>query len=554
MRSFCAILWVLFIANSAGAQSFSSAVTSLQSVLQTVENNKNQITQTLKEKEPGVLLYTCTTTTIKDGKSLQDVYEFNMADIDINTIRAFTNKDVIQVQCLVAKKQKFIKKTTDSQKSNYEQEVFFYAKNIDNGRELVEGFKALVPISESIIDKRLSLKTYQEHISWLESNTKQVNLLDKQYVQSLSSSTKIPGRLAFTVDQVSSGKSVNSSFQFNLANLNPNSIFAEVKGDVIVVHVETRRKLDVIKAFATTVQKDYVSDFEIYCESVEKSRDLQKVLKQAVLLSEDKINAMIPKIKSVGEGLDIVNSMIKSVTINEVTFTQQLAGDCVLSFTKKEATPTKMTDNIYQLNLRDLGKNLIAYNTEGKNVVINCKTKAGSKFIKFTENQVLKNYTNQIEFQLGEVEDAIVCRATLERLVELCEAQEIRVSGSKKELLNQIKNNISKVTENKLTFEQQLELKEDPILQFKSTEIGEKSSKLKVYEFNINDINPVTVAFNTSSTAVYVSLSTNYMEKIIKYYEDGAIKNYQNTFTIQTSTIEEARLLAELFKKVLQAK
>lgn len=552
----CSVLFFIFLSTSflAGAQSFSSAVAGMQAVLQTVENNKNQITQTLKEKEPGVLLYTCTTTTIKDGKSQQEVYEFNLADIDINTIRAFTNKDVIQVQCLVAKKQKFIKKTTDSQKSNYEQEVFFFAKNIDNGRELVEGLKALVPISESIIDKRLSLKSYQEHITWLETNTKQVNLLDKQYVQTLTSSAKIPGRLEFTVDQVSSGKSVNSSFQFNLANLNPNSIFAEVKGDVIVVHVETRRKLDVIKAFATTVQKDYVNDFEIYCESVEKSRDLQKVLKQAVLLSEDKIYAMIPKIKSVGEGIEILNSKIKSVTINEVTFTQQLLGDCVLSFTKKEATPTKMTDNSYQLNLRDLGRNLIAYNTEGKNVVINCKTKAGSKFIKFTENQILKNYTNQIEFQLGEVEDAIVCRAVLERLVELCEAQEIRVSGSKKELLNQIKNNITKVTENKLTFEQQLELKEDPILQYKSTEIGEKSSKLKVFEFNINDINPVTVAFNTSSTAVYVSLSTNYMEKIIKYYEDGAIKNYQNTFTIQTSTIEEARLITELFKKVLQTK
>ena len=538
----------------AKAQSFSSVVAGMQAVLQTVENNKNQITQTLKEKEPGVLLYTCTTTTIKDGKSQQEVYEFNMADIDINTIRAFTNKDVIQVQCLVAKKQKFIKKTTDNLKSNYEQEVFFYAKNIDNGRELVDALKGLVPISENIIDKRLSLKTYQEHLNWLVANITQVNLLDKQYVQKLTSSSKIPGRLEFIVDQVSSGKSVNSSFQFNLANLNPNSIFAEVKGDVIVLHVETRRKLDVIKAFATTVQKDYVNNFDFYCESVEKSRDLQKVLKQAVLLSEDKIEAMIPKIKSVGEGIDILNSKIKSVTINEVTFTQQLLGDCVLSFTKKEATPAKMTDNIYQLNLRDLGKNLIAYNTEGKNVVINCKTKAGSKFIKFTENQVLKNYTNLIEFQLGEVEDAIVCRAVLERLVELCEAQEIRVSGSKKELLAQIKNSITKVTENKLTYEQQLELKDDPILQFKSTEIGEKSSKLKVYEFNINDINPVTVAFNTSSTAVYVSLSTNYMEKIIKYYEDGAIKNYQNTFAIQTSTIEEARLLSEMLKRILTMK
>lgn len=536
------------------AQAFSSAITGLQTALQTVENNKNQITQTLKEKEPGVLLYTCTTTTIKDGKSQQDVYEFNMADIDINTIRAFTNKDVIQVQCLVAKKQKFIKKTTDSQKSNYEQEVFFYAKNIDNGRELVEGLKTLVPISESIIDKRLALKSYQEHLTWLEANTKQVNLLDKQYVQTLSSSAKIPGRLEYTVDQVASGKSVNSSYQFNLANLNPNSIFAEVKGDVIVVHVETRRKLKLIKAFATTVQKDYVYDFEIYCESVEKSRDLQKVLKQAVVLAEDKIDGMIPKIKSVGEGIDILNSKIKSVTINEVTFTQQLAGDCVVSFTKKEATPTKMTDAIYQFNFRDLGKNLISFDTEGKNVVINCKTKAGSKYIKFTENQVLKNYTNQIELQLAEVEDAYVGKAILERIVELCEATELKLPSAKKELLSQIKNSIGKVSENKNSYEQVLEIKDDPILTFNLTEIGEKSSKNKVYEFNSNDINPVTVSFNTSSTAVYVSLSTNYLEKIIKYYEDGAIKNYQNTFIIHSSTIEEARLLSELFKKLLQSK
>ncbi len=540
-----------FLAN---AQTFSTAVEGMQKVLQTVENNKNQITQTIKEKEPGVLLYTCTTTTIKDGKSQQEVFEFNLADIDINTIRAFTNKDVIQVQCLVAKKQKFIKKTTDNLKSNYEEEVFFFAKNIDNGRELVDALKAMVPISESIIDKRLSLKTYQEHVSWLEANTKQVNLLDKQYVQKLSSSAKIPARLEFIVDQVSSGKSVNSSYQFNLANLNPNSIFAEVKGDVIVVHVETRRKLDVIKAFATTVQKDYVNDFEIYCESVEKSRDLQKVLKQAVILSENKIEATIPKIKSVAEGIDVLNSMIKSVTINEVTFTQQLIGECVVSFTKKQSTPSKLTDNFYQLNLRDLGKNLIVYNTEGKNVVINCKTKAGSKFIKFTENQVLKNYTNQIELQLNEIEDAIVAKAVLERMVDLCEAVELKTSGTKQELLTQIKNSITKVAENKLTYEQQLELKDNPILQFKSTEIGEKSSKSKIFEFNLKDINPVTVAFNTSSTAVYVSFSTNYMEKIIKYYEDGAIKNYQNNFTIQTSTIEEARLLSEMFKKILTMK
>lgn len=73
-----------------------------------------------------------------------------------------------------------------------------------------------------------------------------------------------------------------------------------------------------------------------------------------------------------------------------------------------------------------------------------------------------------------------------------------------------------------------------------------------MYEFNLSDINPATVQINTSSANVFVTVNTNYMEKIIKYYEDSAIKNYQNTFNIYTSNIEEARTIVELFKKILQ--
>lgn len=58
--------------------------------------------------------------------------------------------------------------------------------------------------------------------------------------------------------------------------------------------------------------------------------------------------------------------------------------------------------------------------------------------------------------------------------------------------------------------------------------------------------------FQTSSKSVYVTISTNYMEKIIQYYEDGAIKNYQNSINIQAENIENARTIVNLFKKVLE--
>lgn len=531
---------------------FNDVLQLIKAELQTVENNKTQTGQTISDVQPGVIKLNFTYTTIKDGKSTGEVYEFNMADIDVNTIRTFTNKDVIQVQLLVGKKQKLIKKTFENKKSSYQDEIMIYAKNIDNGRNLVDLFKSLVPLSNEIIEKRLSLKTYQEHINWLEINVKEVNLADKQYVQKIESNTKYPGRLILTIDEVVNQKTSNTSNHFNLANLNTNSINSEVKGDIIVVNVATKRKLKTVKTFNSNELKDYTNDFAIYCESVEKSRDLQKVLKAAIELSEDKINGIIPKIKSISEGVSIVDNYIKNVTINETTYNQSLSGDCVVTFSKKESTASKKTDEEYFFNLKDLGKNLVKYYTKGKNVKIEIQTKAGNKFIKYFVNQEVKNYTNNLELEFSEIEDAIITEQVLQQLIELCEKTEIKLTGSKKELLLQLKDNVKKVEINKSAFEQSLEVKEETAVQFKTTEITEKASKTKLYEFNLNDLNPSIIQIDTSSTTVFVTVNTNYMEKIIKYYEDGAIKNYQNSFKIYTSNIEEARTIVELFKKILQ--
>jgi hypothetical protein len=531
---------------------FSEAVQRINSELQTVENNKSQMGQTIAVLQPGVVKLNITSTTIKDGKSTAEFYEFNLADIDVNTIRTFTNKDVIQVQLLVSKKQKLIKKTTENQKSSYEDEVILFAKNIDNGRVLVDLLKSLVPLSIDIIEKKLSLKTYQEHVNWLENNVTDVKLVDKQYIQKIVVNSKYPGRLELSIDEVAKQKTTNNAYLFNLANLNVNSIFSEVKGDVIVVNIETKRKLKSVKTFSTKEQKDYVNDFSIYCESVEKSRDLQKVLKAAITLSEDKIENAIPKIKSVSEGVGIIDIYIKNITINETTYNQSFSGDCVVTFNAKESTPSKMTEEQFYFNLKDLGKNMVKFYTEGKSVKIELQAKAGNKFLKHTVNQELKSYTNKFEMEFAEIEDAMIAEKVLERMIELCENTEIKLAGSKNDLLLQLKNNIKKVDVNKNAFEQTFEIKEDNIMQFKNTEITEKASKTKMYEFNLNDINPTTVEMNTSSTIVFVTINTNYLEKIIKYYEDGAIKNYQNTINIYTSNIEEARTIVELFKKILQ--
>lgn len=179
--------------NLSFSQEFSSVVAKISENLQTVESNQQEIVQTITEKQSGVIELNQIFTKIKDGSSTEESHILNMMDIDVNTIRTITIKDVIYVQLLVVRKQNMIKQTIDKSKVQYKNEVKILAKNIDNGRDLVELFKSLVPISTQITETRLSLKSLDDYLSWLSTNVTDVNQVDGKIVQKLISDKEVPG-------------------------------------------------------------------------------------------------------------------------------------------------------------------------------------------------------------------------------------------------------------------------------------------------------------------------------------------------------------------------
>src|SRR5690554_2828815 len=545
------LLFICFLATLISeGQNFSEVVSTISGKLQTVENNKSEVSQSITEIQPGVVQLKLISTVLKSGNTTEELYEFNLADIDVNTIRAYTNKDVIQIQLLVGKKQKLIKNTTDNQKISYVDGFDFFAKNIDNGRELVDLFKSLVPLSTEITEKRLSLSGYKQHIDWLEQNVNAVALIDRQYNQKLHANQNYPGRIELKIDENTSKKNTNNVYHFNLANINPNSIVFEIKGDVSIINMETRRKLNTVKTFSDGVQGNYTNSFVIYCESVEKARDLQKVLKEAIIHSEKAIENSIPTITNINNGIQTLNNYIGNVVINETTYTQSLNGECVIEIEKNTTSGSKATHEKMFLNLKDINSNTIKYNTKGKNVFVDFQTTGGNKFIKHIVDGVQKNYTNSFSLEFSEIEEAIMAEAIFKSIIKICENQKVDYSLSKDKLIERLKNEIRTFQDDKLTYNQTIEVK-DNNLQIKITEISDKKSVEKIYELNMRDLNPSGITFQTSSKSVYVTLQTNYLEKIIKYYEDGAIKNYQNSIEIQAENVENARVIVDLFKNIL---
>lgn len=544
---FCSI----FISN---AQNFKTLVDQLGSELQVVENIQVQVAQTIQEVQPGVVNIKQISTKIKDGTSTEEEFIFNLSDIDINTIRTTTIKDVIYVQLLVTRKQKMVQNITNKQKTSYVDAVQVLAKNIDNGRSLVDLFKKMVPVAVEITEKRLSLKTYEDHLQWLVKNVMEVGQAEKKITQKLSTTSGIVGRVELVQEEITDKKTIQKGFYFNLANIHANSILLETKGELAFLTVETRRKLKTIKTTTSGETGNYVAEFVLYCESIEKARDLQKVLKEVIPLAEKKVEESIPKVTTFSKGLLLLNDYIKLIESKESAVHQNFDGNCLSQFKRKEVAVSKTIEELFDFNWSDLQKNNIKFGTKGKQVFIEIGTKSGDKYIKQTLNGEPKSYTDKIELLFNEVEDAQKTEAILFQMIEFCEKEELKIPNTNAEILKQLAQKIQKVVLGKTTYDQYFSVIDDKTLQIKLVDVTDKTSKEKVFEFNIHDINPVSVQFNTSGLNVLVQIKTNYLEKIIKYYEDGAIKNYQNAITLQATDIENARQLVALFKKLATKK
>lgn len=543
---------LIYSITSAQSQEFSTKIEALGNQLQKVESGKNEYSQKITVSQPGVVSLEINETALKDGETKTLTYEFNLADIDINTVRTVTEKDLINVQLFAGKKQDLLKLTENGEKISYENEIFLYATDIENGRAIEELIEAAIPLAEKITENRLSLKTYNEHVSWLANNVKDVNLIKKQYAQSMSGLGTYPGKLEFKVSENNGKSATSETFQFNASTINPNSLLFNIEGEVFSVTMETSRKLKTIKYFKEGEQQNYTDDIKVVCESVEMARDFQKVMKELIALSTTKFENSLQKISSINDGITIVNNLVEKVSVNENSTSQKLTGDCVVTYQQNFENSKKNSINEYIFNFKDLNKNSVNYETKGQEVVLTVDTKGGNDFIKYTEDGEQKNFEDELTFYASEVEDAIVIKNALQEIIELCNQEKPEYQGlSKTEKLNKLKENLQKVTINDVTFDQSLESDAEGLsVTFKKVEITSKKSEETISEFNLKDINPGSVTMETSGKNVIVKASTYYMDKIIKFYEDGEIENYQNTIEIEANDIENARRIKLLLETI----
>ncbi|WP_350284822.1 hypothetical protein [uncultured Croceitalea sp.] len=529
----------------------------IEELLKTVEAAKITFRQNIKQHDDGLVEYHVVEVDSK-GKEVESFFRFNFSDIDINTVRSITKKDVIIVQLLIAGRQKLIQKIFDGgDKISYQSEINLLASNSENSNQLVAAIKKHIPNAIKNDEKRLSLISYQEHLDWLLQNIGDVELPKRQIIQQASSNA-IVGKLTLNQTFNNKSKTKNELRELNLSTLNPNSVAYKISGDEFIISASLRRGINGMRYSEDGEQKNYQSDLKIYASSITNGKDLYKVLKGIIPLAEIKFEQNKPNVQDEVSALLYVNKVIPEISYAEATITQNITVQGAMAQLKQtESQPDKSTSFVYSFNFADVNANNIDYNGQKDRLYAVLHIKKSINFIQQVKNGALENYTDEVKVYFSTIEDAIIGVEALKTLATIYESKiaENTYDGTAiNKAIEQLNRLMKKVTIEENTYDLFIELIDEKTSNLKVTSIFSnlKKSVETIQEFNLSDINPKNCSIQVKGKHIIAELNTRHLEKIVKTYVDGQIKPYQYKVQIEAKGIEEAREIILIFKTLAE--
>lgn len=548
---------LLFISLTGMAQQ--QELTTLVSKIQASSSKVETATKTF-EQDVNLLDYSSIRYSFNEvdqkGNKVAYAYDFNFADIDINTVREVTQKDIILVVLSVKNKQKLVKGSKNGESVPYDDEVRIHARNVDHAREISDLIKKCIPLGEKIIASKLKLTTYDQMIDWLVLNVKNSSTGSKSITQNLKPEAYVA---SFKLLQISSdGKtSQHEEFTFNLADINLNTINFKVSGNQFGIGFEMNQRLKSIQSVKDGKKKPPVDDLVIFTNSVDEARDIKTVISLVVPLAANKVKADIPLLKTQAEALKTLESLVKDVKLNERTFGQSLRGQCITTLTIVEQSASTTVKNGYQFNWMDINPNTIQIKVSGEKMGIELPVLDKKKLIMKYKNDKLDGYENELFLYVEDIEIGRRLKNAIEKTIASCKTSyQEPFSDNNAQMLEWLKTNIGEVVIDQASIRQVFELAEEGNqnkIKLTNIEIKSSSSTQEVMEFNLSDLNPNSITYEIKGKWIYVRFETNFKNKIIKAYKEGKIQPYISASEIVVKDIETARGTIAALKKLAES-
>jgi hypothetical protein len=407
-----------------------------------------------------------------------------------------------------------------------------------------------IPIAKSQDKLSQTLASIKEKVQEVQ--------IDKTTVkQSIDVLDESKGKLSFVsvlVDE--KGKTASERFEFYISDIDKNTIIRKTSGKKLFISLSINNNQKFIKHFKEDKLDSYTNNLEILLSGADAAQELADLFKNAIPL----VSSGEKGWNTNTDALDWLKNNISTINSGSATFEQSFTfgerKDYLAGFTVKKTDQKNVsTEEKFEFSILDIDKKNLTVKVSGTQLSVSVKTRGNDSFIKYTKNNEQQSYANDFEVIAEDIDQARNIIAAFSTAIDKSKAV-IPDFGSLQKSLDFIEKNTTELTIEKKTLNQKISFSPGNGTKsiFTYTEPDAKGKPVEErYEFYLNDIDANSINFKVSGKKINVISVSKNKTKLIKYYKDNILQDYQNEIGILAADIETSREMVEAFKAAIKS-
>lgn len=392
-----------FFVGSTYSQNISQLLNDLKSKAGEITIDKTTYNQSFEivDEVKGKIKYESVAVSEK-GESSKSAYEFYISDIDKNTLVRKPSGKKFFVSLWLNNKQKFIKYYKEDKLEAYTDNIEIMVLGADVAQEVIDIFKSAIPL---VKNTEKTWTTPIEALNWLKSNIGEAKDKTVSKQQSLTYNGTNNNLIEINIKSTDAkGAVTEDNYNLNLTDLNKNKLSVKVSGASLNVVLETKNNDKYIRFNKGNEIQNYVSDIEIAADDIDLARNIISAFSIAIEKSTaKKMEFKTPQAAMEFIKTNLVETGQKSLQ-QKIQFSNTKPVYCTF-VTDETDSKGKNISNQYEFYLIDIEPNVI-FKVSGKKVSIPMGISGKSKYIRYSKDNVLQNYTEDMEIYTGDIETA----------------------------------------------------------------------------------------------------------------------------------------------------
>ncbi|MEZ4990752.1 MAG: hypothetical protein R2824_10080 [Saprospiraceae bacterium] len=369
----------------------------------------------------------------------------------------------------------------------------------------------------------------------------------------------VPYRVHLTIVETDKkkGKTETMEYRFNLADLDENLVREDTKRDLKYVTAGVGGKQNMVEVMKDGEQQNYDSEVSLLVSNSQEADDLREMLRTVIPLAKE-LDKQRLKINSYDEMISWLNEHITDYSIAGSSFGAALKvhdeDALIYDYTFTESGRKEPTTTVYTYNMADLDPYDVKLDIRGKAITVKTGTERDQRFITIRENGEMKNYDDEISFQMGDVESARDLSEVLRLVIPEAKERRSKMLVPAPDLaaaLDAFQAGLTNFEQGGDKFEQQLE--NGCFTTYRLQETNSKSESTEnSYEFHLGDLTANNLAIKVSGKDLFVVGDIKNGDNFVKVFRDGEQRNYDDEVEFRAAGVENAKTLAFLLKQVVE--